>query len=177
MLPRLWRCTNMPLEERWCNTNFRCWRKVTLSRFQRHDVKRHHSEGKWCDSNFGVVKWHNLEERRCSLDLQGTRRCLLEISDAKHTLETWEDVHKRRAMPWRLYSQFFAAVIFYHNDLRALCSEQLTDLKQRPPIKEISKAYWWPLKKLFKLNWQSFFFSCDLTYWQILSCQRTPERD
>ena len=24
MLPRLWHCMNMPLEERWCNTNFRC---------------------------------------------------------------------------------------------------------------------------------------------------------
>ena len=24
MPPRLWHCMNMPLEERWCNTNFRC---------------------------------------------------------------------------------------------------------------------------------------------------------
>ena len=61
------------------------WRKLTSFRFQRHDVKRHH-----------------LEERWCSLDLQGTRRCPQEISDAKHTSEMWETIHRRWAMPWRL---------------------------------------------------------------------------
>ena len=75
-----------------------------LSRFQRHDVKWHHSEGRRCGLNFRVVKWHNLEERWCSLDLQDTRRCTQEISDARHTLETWEDVHKRGAMPYKLHS-------------------------------------------------------------------------
>ena len=113
-------------------------------------MKRHHLEGRWCGSNFRVVKWHNLEERRCSLDLQGTRRCPQEISDAKRTLETWEDVHRIGAMPWRLHSQFFATVIFYHNDLWASCSEQLINLKQCPSIKGISKAYWWPLEKNFQ---------------------------
>ena len=97
-----------------CNTNFRCWRKVTLSKFWRHDVKQHHSEGRWCGLNFRVAKWHNLEERRCSLDLQGTRRCLQEISDAKHILETWEDVHKRGEMPCRLHSlQKRLKILFY----------------------------------------------------------------
>ena len=161
MPPRLWHCMDMPLEERWCNTNFRCWRKVMLSRFQRHDVKQHHSERRWCGLNFRVAKWHNLEDRRCSLDLRGTRRCPQEISDAKHTLETWEDVHRRRATPSRIHSQFFATVIFYHDDLWASCSEQLTVLKQ-------CLFNWWDLKgilmtvwKFFKLDWKSFFFSCD----------------
>ena len=76
-----------------------------------------------------------------SLRLVRYKKMPQEISDAKHTLEMWEDVHRRRAMPCRLHSQFFAVVIFYHNDLRASCSEQLIDLKQRLPFKRISKAY------------------------------------
>ena len=90
------------------------WRKLTSSRFQRHDVKRPHSEGRWCGPNFRAMKWHNLEERRCSLDLQGTRRCPQEISDAKHTSETWENVHRRWAMPWRLhFLQKKLEILFY----------------------------------------------------------------
>ena len=91
MLWRLWRCRNMPpriltlhehahrgeMMQHWLRiynlSSFR--RKLTSFRFQRYDVKRHHSEGKWCGSNFRAMKWHNLEERWCSLDLQGTRRC------------------------------------------------------------------------------------------------------
>ena len=89
------------------------WRKLTLSRFQRHDVKQHHSEGRWCGSNFRARERHSLEERRRSLDLQGTRRCPQEINDANHTSETWENVHKRWAMPCKLHLVF----IFDYNDL------------------------------------------------------------
>ena len=89
------------------------WRKLTLSRFQRHDVKRHHLKGRWCGSNFKAMTWHSLEERQCSLDLQGTRRCPKEISDAKHTSDSWENVHRRWAMPCRLHLVF----IFDYNDL------------------------------------------------------------
>ena len=154
MPPRLWHWMDMPLEERWCNTNFRCLRKVTLSKFWRHDVKLHHSEGRWCGSNFRVVKWHNLEERRCSLDLQGTRRCPQEISDAKHTSKMWEDVHRRWATPYRLHS----IMIFEHH----VVSNWLI-LSDALPIKGFLKARWWPMEKLFKLDRQFFFFSCDWT--------------
>ena len=118
MLRRLWRCRNVPpriltlhehahigemMQHRLQIYNLSSfWRKLTSFRFQRHDVKRHHSEGRWCGSNFRVMKWHNLEERWCSLDLQGTRRCPQEISDAKHTSKMWENIHRRWAMPWRL---------------------------------------------------------------------------
>ena len=128
MLRRLWRCRNMPLriltlhehahkremmQHRLRIYNLSSfWRKLTSFRFQRHDVKRHHSEGRWCGSNFKAMKWHNLEERWCSLDLQGTRRCPQEISDAKHTSEMWENINRRWAMPWRLRLVF----IFYYND-------------------------------------------------------------
>ena len=114
-----WHCTIMPIEERWCNTNFRY-------------IIYHHSGGSWCrsnfrdmmwndntqkgdlGSNFKAMKWHNLEERWCSLDLQGTRRCSQEISDAKHTLEMWENIHRRWAMPWRLrFLQNKLEILFY----------------------------------------------------------------
>ena len=130
MLWRLWRCRNMPpriltlhkhahrgeMMQHWLRiynlSSF--WRKLTLSRFQRHDVKQHHSERRWCGSNFRAMKWHNLEERRCSLNLQGTRRCSQEISDAKHTSKMWENIHRRWAMPWRLhFLQKKLEILFY----------------------------------------------------------------
>ena len=129
MLPRLWRCWNMPpriltlhehthrgemMQHRlWIYNLSSFWRKLTSSKFQRHDVKRRHSEGKLCGSNFIAMKWHNLKERRYSLDLQGTSKFLQEISDAKYTLETWENVHRRWVIPCRLHSVF----IFYYNNL------------------------------------------------------------
>ena len=129
MLRRLWRCRNMPpriltlhehahrgemMQHRLQIYNLSSfWRKLTSFRFQRHDVKQHHLEGRWCGSNFSAMKWHNLEERWCSLDLQGTRRCPQEISDAKHTLE-WENIHRRWAMPWRLrFLQKKLEILFY----------------------------------------------------------------
>ena len=130
MLPRLWRCRNMPsriltLHEHahrremmqhqlriYNQSSF--WRKSTSSRFRRHDVKQHHWEGRWCGSNFRAMKWHNLEKRRCSLDLQGTKRCPQEITDAKHTSKMWENVHRRWVMPWRLhFLQKKLEILFY----------------------------------------------------------------
>ena len=66
------------------------------------------------------MKWHNIEERRCSLDLQGTRRCPQEISDAKHTIEMWEDVHRRGQchadfIPNSLQLSFSTTMIFEHH--------------------------------------------------------------
>ena len=90
------------------------WRKLTSSRFQRHDVRRYHSEGRWCGSNFRAVKWHTLEKRQCNLDLQGTRRYPQEIGDTKHTSKTWEDVYRRWAMPCKLHSlQKRLKILFY----------------------------------------------------------------
>ena len=122
MLRRLWRCQNMPpriltlyehahrgemMQHRFQIYNLSSfWRKLTSSRFQRHDVKRHHSERRWWCSNFRARKWHSQEERRCSLDLLGTRRCLQEINDAKHTSKTWENVHRRWAMTCKLHLVF-----------------------------------------------------------------------
>ena len=130
MLPRLRRCWNMlprilTLHEHahWGEmmshrlqiynlSSFR--RKLTSFRFQRHDVKRHYSERRWCDSNFRVMKWHNLEEKWCILNLQGTRRCPQEISDAKHISEMWENIPWRWAMPWRLhFLQKRLEILFY----------------------------------------------------------------
>ena len=89
-------------------------RKLTSSKFQRHDVKWHHLERRWCGSNFRAMKWHSLEERRCSLNLQGIRRCPQEISDAKLTSEIWENIHWRWAMPWRLhFLQKKFEILFY----------------------------------------------------------------
>ena len=150
MPPRLWHCMDMPLEERWCNTNFRCWRKVTLSKFQRHDVKWHHSEGRWCGSNFRVMKWHNLEEKRCSLDLEGTRRCPQEINDAKYTSEMWEDGHRKWAMLWR------SLHFLLRRSLIILLSNAL-------PTEGTLKSALMTVGKLLKLDWPSFFFSCDWT--------------
>ena len=97
------------------------WRGVTLSKFERHDVERHHFEGRWCGSNFQIVKWHNLEERQCSLNLKGTRRCSQEIGDAKHTSKMWEDVHRRWAMPCKLHSlQKKLKIVFYSTNKNQL---------------------------------------------------------
>ena len=147
------------------------WRKLTSFRFRRHDVKRHHSEGRWCGSNFRAMKWHNLEKRWCCLDLQGIRRCSQEISDAKHTSEMWENIHSRWAMPWRLrFLQKKLEISFYsttmHQAMFIIISMStpysLHFLLQRPLIitlrtwlslsnvlstERTLKAYWWPLEK------------------------------
>ena len=186
MLPRLWRCWNMPrriltlhehahrgemMQHRLRIYNLSSfWRKLTSSKFQRHDVKRHHSEGRWCGSNFRAMKWHNLEEKRCSLDLQGTRRCPQEISNAKHTSETWKNVHRRWAMLYKLhFLQKKLEILFYSTTKHQLMfiiismstPYSLHFLLQRPLIitlrsslslsnvlstERTLKAYWWPLE-------------------------------
>ena len=163
------------------------WRKLTLSRFQKHDVKWHHSKGRWCGSNFRAMKWHNLEERWCRLDLQGTRRCPQEISDTKHASETWEDVHRRQAMLCGLHSlkiyftpqlrtnlclSSFQGKLSNVNSLQSSFSTTTTFnhhsvsnwliLSDTLPIRGFLKACWRPTGKLFKLEWQFLFMWLNL---------------
>ena len=151
-------------------------------------MKQHHSEGRWCGSNFRTRERHRLEGRWCSLDLQGTRRCLQEINDAKHTSEMWENIHRRWAIPWRLrFLQNKLEILFYSttkhqvmfiiissnvNSLQSSFSttmtldhhtKKLTILKQCLVNRRDLKSILMTVGKLFKLNWQFFFFSCDWT--------------
>ena len=110
----------MPLEERWCNTNFGY-------------IIYHHSRGSWRRPDFRDMMWNDTtqkgddvvqiselwsgitsKKRRSSLDLEGIRRCPQKISNAKYTSEIWEDVHRRWAIPWRLhFLQKRLEILFY----------------------------------------------------------------
>ena len=162
-----WHCTIMPIEERWCNIDFGY-------------IIYHHSGGSWRRLDFRDMMWNDttqkgddvvqISELWCSLDLQGTRRCLQEISDAKHISEMWENIHRRWAMPWRLrFLQKKLEISFYsttmHQVMFVIISMStpysLHFLLQRPLIITLRswlslsnalstegtlKAYWWPLE-------------------------------
>ena len=142
-----------------------------------------------------------IEERWCSLELQGTRRCPREISDAKHTSKMWENIHRRWVMPWRLrFLQKKLEISFYsitmHQVMFIIISMStpysLHFLLQRPLIitlrtwlslsnalstERTLKAYWWPLENSSSSTGNPSSFHVTKTQWQVLNCLRTPERN